>query len=84
MILPEIVVHMLETLKTFGQVLVVQLRGEVVRVLLAQSFRTEYVESVKKYESFRNPFLTHWIGSTGTVRTNVQKDLNKRKHKHKH
>ena len=53
MILPEIVVHMLKTLKTFGQVLVVQLRGEVVRVLLAQSFRTEYVESVKKYESFR-------------------------------
>ena len=40
---------MLKTLETLGQVLVVKLRGEVVSVLLAQSFRTEYVESAKKY-----------------------------------
>lgn len=43
--LPKIVIHMLETLKTFSQVLVVQFGRKIMRVLLTKPLRAEYMEA---------------------------------------
>ena len=44
LILPEIIVHMLESLHTLGHILIVQLGIKIMSILLYQALRTEYVE----------------------------------------